>query len=157
MIEPPPHTWNSLFHRQVGAFEIDREHPIPLGFRDLDYPADFGDAYIVVEHVDAAIGGDAGLNHCLDISGLTDVGAVCHRLTTLAPDDPSCLLCRRQVNIGAEYPRTFSCKGDRRSLAIAPTWPYRAGTDDERNLSLESVDHVSCSCDRSRRVRAARS
>ena len=76
-----------MLHRQKRALEICRENPIPVGFRHLNDAAELGNAHVVVKHVDAAIGGRARLNHCFGISGVTDVGAVCHRLAAIALDD----------------------------------------------------------------------
>ena len=144
MIEPTAlahHQWNSLFHREIGALEIYREYPIPLGFRDLDDSTDFGNAYIVVEHIDTAIGGGAGFNHRDYISGLTDVRTVCNCLPTLAPDDPGRLLGGVWINVRAEHPCALTREGDRRCLAITPPRPDGAGANDKRDFALESVDH----------------
>src|SRR5436189_5921975 len=35
------------------SLEVDGEHAVPIGLGDLDYAAEFGDADVVVEHVDA--------------------------------------------------------------------------------------------------------
>src|SRR5262249_4572827 len=143
--------WNSLFHREVGALEIYCEHPIPLGFRDLDDSTDFGNAYIVVEHIDTAIGGGAGFDHRDYIGGLTDVGTMCNPLPTLAPDDPRPppLPLRRPgrprgrvcIDAPAAPPSPPPREGNRRCLAITPPRTDGAGAHDERDFALESVDH----------------
>src|SRR6185312_10230287 len=81
------HHRNNVLHGEEGALEIDREHAIPLGFGDLDHAAHLGDADIVVEHVDAAIGLQAGVNHRFDLAGARNVGGERGRVAALALDD----------------------------------------------------------------------
>ena len=73
MIEPPPcFTIKGMtcFMVEIGALEIDGEDAVPLIFRHLDHAAHLGDADIVVEHVDAAMGLQACGDHRLDLGGL---------------------------------------------------------------------------------------
>ena len=70
----PLHHRNDVLHGEERALQVDREHAVPVRLRHLDHAAHFGDADIVVEHVDAAIGLEARRDHGFDVAGLADIG-----------------------------------------------------------------------------------
>ena len=63
------HQGYDVLHGKIGALEIDREDAVPARFVDLHHAAHLGDADIVVEHVDAAVGLHARGDHRLDLGG----------------------------------------------------------------------------------------
>ena len=140
MIEPPPcfcHHRNDVLHGEIGALEIDREDVVPARFAHLDDAADLGDADIVVEHVDAAIGLQARRHHRLDLGFARDVGGESGRLAALAGDDIDGLLGCRRVAVDAKHLRALARKGDGGRLAIAPAGTDRARAHHHRRLALE--------------------
>jgi hypothetical protein len=122
---------------RIGALEIDREDAIPARFAHLDHAAHLGDADIVVEHVDAAIGLQARRHHRLDLGGAGDVGGEGGRLAALAGDDLHGLFRGRRVAIDAKHLRALARKGHGGRLAIAPAGPDRARAHHHRRLALE--------------------
>ena len=65
------------------ALHVDVEHQMPFVLAELDRAAGRADADIVVEHVDAAPFGHAGVDHRLDVGVLRGIGLERHRLAAL--------------------------------------------------------------------------
>ena len=131
------HHGDDVLHGEEGAFQVDREDAIPFRLRHLDHAAHLGDADIVVEHVDAAIGFQAGRDHRLDIGGARDIGGERRRLAALAGDDIDGFLRGLAVAVDAKHLRALARKGHRGRLAVAPARPDRTGADHHRCLALE--------------------
>ena len=127
----------TCFIARIGAFEIDREYAVPIRLRHLDDTSHLGDADIVVEHIDAAKGFQAGRHHGLDVAGARYIGGERGRVAALGGDDLDGLLRGGRVAIDAEHPGALARKGHGGRLAVAPAWPDRAGSDHQRCLSLE--------------------
>ncbi len=130
----PHHHGNHVLHGEERALEVDREDAVPLGFRDIDHAAHLGDADIVVEHVDAAVGLQASRDHRLDIPGAGDVGGEGGGLAAFAGDDLHRLFGGGVVAVDAEHLRALARKGHR-----GPARPDRAGADHQRGFSLEPI------------------
>jgi hypothetical protein len=135
----PRHHRNHVLHRQERAFEIDVEDVIPTRFRHLDHAAHLGNADIVVEHVDAVIGFQAGRDHRFDIGGAGRIGGERGRGATFGSDDIDGFLRRLAVAIDAEHLRALARKDHRGRLAVAPPRPDRAGPHHHRRLVLEPL------------------
>ena len=131
------HHRNDVLHGEIRALEIDREDAIPARFAHLDDAADLGDADIVVEHVDAAIGLQARRHHRLDLGFAGNVGGECGRLAALAGDDLHGLFCCRRIAVDAKHLRALARKGDGGRLAVAPAGTDRARPHHHRRLALE--------------------
>ena len=145
MIEPPPwpcHHRNHVLHRKKGALQVDREHAVPFRLCRFDDAAHLGNADIVVEHVDPAVGADASGHHRLDLTGARDVGGERNRSSAFARDDLHGLLGGRGAAIDAEHLRALARKGDRGRLAVAPAGADRAGADHHRRLALEPIHRL---------------
>ena len=95
------------------------------------------DLAIVVEHVYAAIGLEACLNHRLDIGGAGNVGGECGRLAAFGGDDFCGFFRGSSVPVNAKHLRALARKGHGGRLAVAPTGADRAGADHQRCLALE--------------------
>src|ERR1700676_325059 len=138
----PGHDRNDMLHRKKGAFEIDREYAVPFGLRYFDHAPHLGDADIVVEHVDAAVGLQAGGHHRLDLGRPGHVGGERGGLAAFARDDIDGLLSGGAVAVDAKHLRALARKGHRGRLAIAPARPDRAGADHHRCLALEPLHRL---------------
>src|ERR1019366_5821726 len=108
----------------------------------LDDVSHFGDADIVVEHVDAAKGLQAGRHHGLDVAGVRYIGGERGRVAAFGGDDLDGLLRGSRVAIDAEHPGTLAREGHGGRLAIAPAWPDRTGSGHQRCLSLEPIHRL---------------
>jgi hypothetical protein len=124
MIEPPP-------CRAITG--------MTLRFRDLDHAAHPGDADIVVEHVDAAIGLQAGRDHRFDIACAGGVRRERGHLAAFGRDDIDRFLRCLAVAIDAKHLRALAREGHGGRLAVAPAGPDRAGADHHRCLALEPL------------------
>jgi hypothetical protein len=131
------HHRNHMLHGEVRAFEVDREHAVPICLRHLDDAADFGDADIVVEHIDAAIRLETGGHHGLNIAGPGRIGGKRACRAAFARNDPGGLFRGGGIAIDAEHLRALARKGHGGCFAIAPAGPDRAGPDHQRRLPLE--------------------
>ena len=138
----PRHHRDDVLHGEERAFEIDVEDMIPTRLRDVDDIAHFGDADIVVEHFDAAIGLEAGSHHRLDIAGACGIGGERRRSAAFGSDDIDGFLRRSLVAVDTKHLRALTREGDRGRLAIAPARPDRAGADHDRCLALEPCHRV---------------
>src|SRR5262249_36889219 len=117
------HDRDDVLHRQERALEVDGEHAVPLGLGQVDHAAEAGDADVVVEPVDAAVGGAAGRDHRGDVGGAGDVGLKGARFPALAVDDARGLFGSRAVHVRAEYLGALAREGDGGGLAVAPAGP----------------------------------
>ena len=135
----PRHHRNDVLHRKERAFEIDREHAVPIRLRYIDHAPHLGDADIVVEHVDAAIGIEACGDHRLDVAAPGRVGGKCGRLAALGRDDLDGLFRGRGVTIDAKNLRALACESHGGRLAVAPSRPDRAGADHQRCLAFKPL------------------
>ena len=133
----PRHHGNDVLHGKKGALEIDGEDAVPIRLRYVDHASHLGDADIVVEHVDAAIGLEACRDHRLDIAGAGDIGGEGGRLAAFGCDDLRGLFRGGAIAIDAKHLRALARKRHRGRLAIAPARPDRAGADHHRCLALE--------------------
>src|ERR1051326_2605949 len=114
------HDRDDVLHREKCALEVEGEHAVPLGLGQIDHAAEAGDADVVVEHVDAAVGVAAGRDHGGDVGAAGDVGAERARLAALALDDGRGLFGSREVHVRAEYLGALAREGDGGRLAVAP-------------------------------------
>jgi hypothetical protein len=144
MIEPPPCRCITgiTYFIEIGALEIDREHPVPFGLADVDHAADLGDANIVVEHVNAAKSLEAGRDHRFDIGGARHVGGEGRGVAAFRRDDTGRFFRRSAVAIDAKHLRSLARKGYGGGLAIAPSGPDRTGADHHRYLALEPLHRL---------------
>ena len=131
------HHGNDVLHGEEGALEVDRENAVPFRFGHLDHAAHLGDADIVVQHVDAVIGLQAGRHHGFDIGRARNVGGEGGRLVALGLDDVDGLFGGGSVTVDAKHLRALARKGDRGRLAVAPARPDRARAHHHRYLALE--------------------
>jgi hypothetical protein len=131
-----------MLGRQKEAFDVDVEHAIPLVLAELDRPAGRADANIIVQYVDAAPPGHAGIDHGLDAAVLRGIGLEGHRLAAFVCDQAHGLLGRGALAVDAEHARTLAREGDGRAFAIAITRADRARADHDRHLVLQSARHV---------------
>jgi hypothetical protein len=97
-----------------------RLHAVPRLLRHVDDAAGLGDADVVVEHVDAAVGSRAGVDHGGDVAGIGDVGPNRPRLAALVPDDVRRLLRGGGIDVGADHLRALPGERDSGRLAVAP-------------------------------------
>jgi hypothetical protein len=133
------HYGDDVFHGKVGALEIDGEDVIPACLGHVDNAAHLGDPDIVVEHIDAAIGFQAGRNHRLDFVRARDVSGERARSAALASDDFYGFFGGGRVAVDAKHLRALARKAHRGRLAVAPARPDRTGADHHRNFSLEPI------------------
>jgi len=138
----PRHHRDDVLHGKEGAFQIDVEDVIPARFRDVDDVAHLGDADIVVEHVDAAIGREACRHHRLDLACVGGIGGESRRLAAFGRDDFDGLFRGGAVAIDAKHFCTLARKSHRGRLAIAPARPDRTGADHHRCLALEPLHRL---------------
>ena len=141
------HHGNDVLHGEIGALEIDREDVIPARLVHLDDISHFGDADIVVEHVDAAIGLQARRHHRLDLGFARDVGGESGRLAALAGDDFDGLLGCRRIAIDAKHLRALAREGGSGRLAIAPAGTDRSCAHHHRRLALEPFHRLLLPCE----------
>ena len=113
----------TVLHGEERALEVDGEHAVPLSLGQIDHAAERGDADVVVEHVDAAVGSAAGGNHFGDVLGARYVGLEGTRVAAFAGDDGGGLFGSREVHVRAEYLRALAREGDGGGLAVAPAGP----------------------------------
>ena len=142
MIEPPPlalHHRNDVLHGEERALEIDREDAIPFRLGDIDDASHLGNADIVVEHVDAAVGFQAGGDHGFDIGGARHISGEWSGAAAFGGDDISGFLRGFAVAVDAEHLGAVPCKGGGGCFAVAPARPDRARADDERRLCLPAA------------------
>src|SRR4051794_13207276 len=116
---------------------------VPARFAHLDDAADLGDADIVVEHVDAAIGLQARGHHRLDFGFAGNICGEGRRLAALARDDVDGLPGCRRVAVDAKYLRALARKGHGGRLAVAPAGTDRARAHHHRRLALEPFHRLS--------------
>ena len=128
--------------REVHALEVHVHHAVPGFFAGVDGPAHLHDADVVVEDVDASVGGDAVLDEPLDVGGLGDVGDDRLGAVALAADDADGLVDRLALAVDRDDVRALAGEQHGRGLAVAPTGPRRASPRDDRDLILQSTRHV---------------
>src|SRR5207302_1141300 len=133
------HHRDDVLHGEIGALEIDGEDVIPARFGHIDHAAHLGDADIVVEHVDTAIGFQAGRDHGYDIAAARDVGGERGCLAALAQYDLHGLFRSSRVAVDAKHLCALTRKGRGGRLAIAPARPDRTGADHHGGFSLEPI------------------
>jgi hypothetical protein len=110
---------------------------VPARLVDLDDVAHFGDADIIIEHIDSAVGLEARRHHRLDLGFARDVSGECGRRAALAGDDLSRLPGCRRIAVDAKHLRALTREGDGSRLAIAPAGTDRARAHYHRRLALE--------------------
>ena len=133
------HHGNDVFHGEVRTLEIDGKDVVPARFAHIDDASHLCDAYIVVEHIDAAIGLQARRHHRLDVGGARDVRGERGCFAALACDDLHGLFRSSRVAIDAKHLRALARKGRGGRLAVAPARPDRACADNKRDFSLEPI------------------
>ena len=131
------HHRDDMLHGEIGALEIDREDVIPARLVHLDDISHFGDADIVVEHVDAAIGLDACRHHRFYLGFARDIGGEGDCLAALLCNDIDGFLRGSGVAIDAKHLCALAREGDSGRLAIAPAGTDRSRTHHHRRLALE--------------------
>src|SRR5829696_373966 len=99
------HDRDHVLHGEVAALEVDREDAVPGLLGELDHAADLDGADIVVEHVDAPVPLEAGLDRALDIRRARGVRPPGLGLAALAADDLRRLARGVLVHVDAEDPR----------------------------------------------------
>jgi hypothetical protein len=98
-----------------------------------------------VEDVDAAVRGDAGAHHALDVGRLGHIGHVRLAAVALPADDPDGLLDRLALEIDRNHVGPLAREEHCRGLAVAPARAGGAGAGDDRDLPLQSSRHQSAS------------
>src|SRR5207248_10322951 len=96
----PLHVRKHLLAGQEHAFQVHLVDPIPTLLAGLDRTADFNDADIVVQYVDPAKFGNAGVDYRNDIIGTGHVSGDRHADAALALDDPFGLDRGIEVEVG---------------------------------------------------------
>ena len=125
------HHRNDVLHGEVGALEIDGENAIPVRFRHVDHAAGLGDADIVVEYVDTAIGLQAGATIAATSSAQRR-RLRSRRVAALASDDLGGLFGSGSIAIDAQDLRAFARKGHGGALPL----PSRVRSNRRRPRSL---------------------
>ena len=141
-LDLPLHMRNRLFACQEHALQVDVVDPVPALFGGLDGTADLDDTDIIVQHIDAAEGGDTTADHGRDIVGTRHVGGDGLTDAAFPTDDPLGLERRVAVDVHGENLCPFSGEEHRRRLAVAPARAARARAGNERHFVLEPIGHT---------------
>jgi hypothetical protein len=135
------HDWDHMLHSQVAALEIGGKYPVPIVLRQFDDPADMGEADIVVQYVDLAVGIDARPDHPTDVVVAGHVGPD-RRGYTLVFGNNACGLVRSVlVDVGAHHPRPFAGEECCCCLAVTPARPDRPGPHHQCHFVLQTPGH----------------
>ena len=131
-----------MLHREVAALEVHGEQPVPILLRQLHHAADMGDADVVVQHVDAAVGIGAGRHHAADVVMAGHVGADRLRRAAFRGDQGGGFVRGIFVRVGTQQLRPLAGEQYCRRLAVAPAWPNRPGAHHQRDLVPQPPGHV---------------
>ena len=153
VVEVTEEEWDRVFAVNLKSAFFTMKHVIPvmqkqgggsiINISSIASIRHLGNADIVVEHIDTAIGFQARRHHRLDIGGAGNVGGEGRRLAALARDDLHGLFGCRRVAIDAKHLRTLASKSHRGRLAVAPARPDRTRADHHRRLALEPFHRLS--------------
>ena len=126
-----------MLHRQKAALQIDRENALPGILRNIDNAADFRDADIVVENINALEGFQRAHDCRSNIGGLGHIRPHRQRHTAFISDQRGSFLRRREVDIRADDPGAVTRECQRRGFAVAPARANRAGAEHQRSFIVE--------------------
>ncbi len=124
-----------MLHGEVERLQVDHQHPAPLLFGEFDHPADLGDADVVVEHVDAAVGFDGGLDQRLDLILLGGVDLDLEDLAPLAADQLGGLGGGVGIDVGAHHLGALAGEQHRGGLAVLQPGPIEPAPTTTATLS----------------------
>ena len=135
------HERQDVLAGEVHALQVDVDHFVPAVFRYLDRAADFNDADIVVQDVDAAEAGGGVFDEGGHLIRSRDIRLEHGDFATLIADDAGGLLSRLTIDVGRDHFCAFARIDHRGRLTVAPSRADRTGACDDRHPVLEPLAH----------------